>query len=202
VNVLAAAIGDPATAPPVAGFIESPFNPLAHQVATELLTRSTVDGSRTGVVLASELGDSVTTDLASRLLAEGEPANALLFMQATANAVLGRISIEHGLTGPLLSISPSAHPASGPLDLAALLLDDDLDRVLVLGVELAGTPRTDAVHRARGAEPPPADLAAGLLVGPGSALPRPYPAGVAGLLALARSATTTAPAGRDEGERR
>ncbi|OXM54944.1 beta-ketoacyl synthase N-terminal-like domain-containing protein [Amycolatopsis alba] len=199
-NILAAATGSAATAPPVAGFIESPFNPLVHQVATTLLGRCAVDGARTGMVLASELGDSVTTDLASRQLAEGKPANTLLFMQATANAILGRIGIEHGITGPALSISPSRHAGHGPLDLAALLLEDDLDRILVLGVELTGTPRTDAAHRARGTESPPADLAAGLLVGPGSALTRPYPDDVAGLLALARSATTTAPLGRAEGE--
>jgi hypothetical protein len=199
VKILATAVGDPATAPQVTGFIESPFNPLAHQVAERLL--SSVDGSRTGVVLASELGDSVTTDLSSRLLTGGEPANALLFMQATANAILGRISIEHDITGPLLSISPSEHPDSGPLDLAELLLADGLDQVLVIGVELRGTPRTDAVHWERGTEPLDDDIAAAVLVGPGDGLAKPYPAGISGLLALAR-ATTTASAGRDEGDRR
>ncbi|HUQ58559.1 hypothetical protein [Lentzea sp.] len=192
-KIFATAVGDTATAPQVTGFIESPFNPLAHQVAEQLL--SGVDGARAALVLASELGDSVTTDLSSRLLTEGKPANALLFMQATANAILGRISIEHDITGPLLSLSPGEHPGSGPLDVAELLLEDGLDRVLVIGVELAGTPRTDAVHRLRGTEPRVTDLAAGLLVGPGDGLPKPYPPGVAGLHALA--ATTTA-----QGERR
>ncbi|MFD5826171.1 hypothetical protein [Lentzea sp. NPDC060358] len=191
-KILAGAVGDPATAPQVTGFIESPFTPLVHQVAEQLL--SDVDVTGLGVVLASELGDSVTTDLSSRLLTGGRPANALLFMQATSNAVLGRISIEHGITGPLLSISPGEHPGGGPLDVAEVLLAD-LDCVLVLGVELTGTPRTDAVHRARGTTPPATDLAAGLLVGHGDGLPQPHPPGVAGLHALATTITA-------QGERR
>jgi hypothetical protein len=195
VRILAAAVGDTATAPQVTGFVESPFNPLVHQVAAQLL--SSVDGARTGVVLASELGDSVTTDLSSRLLTKGEPANALLFMQATANAILGRVSIEHDITGPLLSISPSEHPASGALDLAELLLADDLDQVLVIGVELKGTSRTDAVHWERGTEPLDADIAAAVLVGRGEGLAQPYSAGVSGLLALA--ATTKENNGDHEG---
>lgn len=198
-RVLAAAVGDTATAPQVSGFVQSPFNPLVHQVATACLTRIPGNGLRTAVVLASELGDSVTTDLASRLLTGGQPHNALLFMQATANAILGQMSIEHRITGPLLSISPAACPDSGPFDLAHLLLPDEADRVLVIGVELSGTDRTVALHHARGEDPPTADLAGALLLERGSGTEIPPVHTVHQLVALARSVTTTASLGGVEG---
>lgn len=198
-NVLTSAIGD-GEASPVSGFIESPFNPLVHQVASRCLSTHPVDGDRTGVVLASFNGDSVTTDLASRLLSEGQKHNPLLFMQATANAILGYVSKEFGLTGPLLSVSTS--DSFGPLELAALLLEDELDQVLVLGLELAGTARTDAVHRALGTTAPPHDIAVGLLITAGDG-DFPEDHGITGLLALAGSPITivSATPGRSEGGR-
>jgi hypothetical protein len=79
----------------------------------------------------------------------------MLFMQATANAVLGQLAKDHGLTGPLTSIS-AANPAGELRRAAALLLaDPELDRVLALAVELAGNARATAVHRARPDLPPP-----------------------------------------------
>jgi hypothetical protein len=199
-TLVASAVGTD-QAPPVSGFIESPFNPLVYQVASRCLTARPVDGERTGVILASFTGDSVTTDLAAELLHGGQKHNPLLFMQATANAILGYLSKEFDLTGPLLSMSTSDSAGSGPWALAGLLLaDGDLDHVLVIGVELAGTARTDAVHRALGTTAPPHDLAVGLLVTPGDG-EFPDGAGITGLLALAGPPTTTATAtpGRTEG---
>jgi hypothetical protein len=201
-SLLTSAIGD-AQAPPVSGFIESPFNPLVYQVASRCLTAQPVDGDRVGVVLTSFAGDSVTTDLAAELLDKGQKHNPLLFMQATANAILGYLSKEFAITGPLLSMSAGDSADSGPWALTTLLLaDGDLDQILVLGIELAGTARTDAVHRARGTTAPPRDLAVGLLVAPGDD-EFADGTGITGLLALAGSPTTivSATPGRTEGGR-
>ncbi|GAA1939762.1 hypothetical protein [Amycolatopsis minnesotensis] len=184
-GVLAAAIGD-AGAEQVSGFIESPFNPLVNQVAARCLTASTVPGERTGMVLVSVFGDSGTTDLASELLVGGQPHNALLFMQATANAILGYLSAEFGISGPLLSVSTT----EDPLQLVELLLDgDELDQVLLIGIELAATARTAAAHHVLGTEPQAEDVAVALLLGPAGDGPPAVPpeAGLPGLLAMANT---------------
>jgi len=150
---------------PVSGFIESAFNPLVHEVAARCLRDRPGDGTRTALVLGSAIGDSTTTDLASRLLIGGQVNNPLLFMQATANAILGYLSKEFGITGPLVALSALTDVGSALLDAAAVLLDDEeLDRVLVVGVELTGNDRTAAACRELGLEQPAEDFAVALLV--------------------------------------
>ncbi|WP_370950037.1 beta-ketoacyl synthase N-terminal-like domain-containing protein [Amycolatopsis sp. cg5] len=185
-KILSAAIAGPGEPAQVSGFVESPFNPLVYEVAAGCLGAYPADGARTAIVLASVAGDSVTTDLASKLLTEGQPHNALLFMQATSNAILGYVSKEFGITGPLLSVSTGDEPGSGPLDVASVLLaDDELDQVLVIGVELTGNPRTAAAHRVLGTAAPAEHVAVALLVASVDA--EPPGGGVPGLLALAQT---------------
>ncbi|MFI9384496.1 hypothetical protein [Kutzneria sp. NPDC052558] len=147
---------------PVPGFIESAFNPLVYHAAVACLRGREFDGSRLAVVVSSLIGDATTTGLASRLLVGGQAHNAILFMQATANAVLGFLSRELDLTGPLLSMSTVDED---PLDTAELLLaDPELDAVLLLSVELAADDRTEAVYRLLGRTPPTTDGASALLL--------------------------------------
>jgi 3-oxoacyl-(acyl-carrier-protein) synthase len=154
-----------AAAHSVPGFIESEFNPLVFQVAEQCLSGAPGDGTRTAVVLGSLMGDTTTTDLASTLLIGGQVNNPLLFMQATANAILGYLSREFAITGPLLALSTTADLGSALLSAADLLLDDtELDRVLVIGVELAGKERTAAVYRELDLCLPTEDLAVALLI--------------------------------------
>ncbi|MBV7696199.1 hypothetical protein [Streptomyces sp. TRM70350] len=145
--------------PRLPGFVESAFSPLAYEVSRRCLTerpgggtsRSEAEsggGSRTAVALASLLGDTTTADLASRRMVSGKVHNPLLFMQATPNSVLGHISREFGITGQMFSISTFDDPVTELLTMADLLLEDpELDRVLVLGVELGGSERLAAMHR-------------------------------------------------------
>jgi len=150
---------------PVSGFIESAFNPLVHEVARRCLLDRPGDGTRTALVLGSTIGDSTTTDLASRLLIGGQVSNPLLFMQATANAILGYLSKEFGITGPLVALSALTDVGSALLDAAAVLLDDEeLDRVLVVGVELTGNDRTTAALGELDLEPPTEDFAVAVWV--------------------------------------
>ncbi|WP_105971673.1 hypothetical protein [Streptomyces geranii] len=184
---------DDITLPKLPGFIESAFSPLAYEVAARCLTQCPGDGDRTAVALVSLMGDTTTADLASLRIVSGRVLSPLLFMQATANSVLGHLSREFGITGQMFSLSTLADPLTELLDMAVLLLaeDPELDRILVLGVELGGGERVAAVHRelaaAHGGPVPSVSSAM-----PASALP-PAPAGVAAALLLGRSAGTGRP---------
>jgi hypothetical protein len=160
--MITVARADCVEAEPVPGFIESAFNPLVYRAAADCLGGRDFDGSRLAVVVASLAGDSTTTGLASRLLVDGQVHNAILFMQATANAVLGFLSREFDLTGPLLCVSTVD---DDPLDTADLLLTDpELDAVLLLTVELAADERIAAAYRLLGRTPPTHDGASALLL--------------------------------------
>lgn len=168
-----AAVSD-AAAPALPGFVESTFNPLVHQAIERCLTAQPGDGSRTAMVLASTMGDATTLDTGSRLLVAGQVHNPLLFMQSTANAILGRLSCEFAITGPLLSLSTTDDLAGELLATAELLLEDEeLDRVVIVGVELTGTERTAAAHRGLGTGPPGADLAVAIVLDRDDPVPRP-----------------------------
>ncbi|MDQ0934273.1 hypothetical protein [Streptomyces turgidiscabies] len=175
------------TLPKLPGFVESAFSPLAYEVSARCLTWAPGDGARTAVALASLAGDTTTADLASRRMVSGRVHNPLLFMQATANSVLGHMSREFGITGQMFSISTLDDALGELLSMADLLLDDEeIDRVLVLGVELGGGERVAAVHRELAADsaltfadlPESAGLAAALLLGrTGDAPGAPVPVG-------------------------
>ncbi|QLH25014.1 hypothetical protein [Streptomyces sp. Rer75] len=170
-----AAMSGPEAAPPVAGFVESAFNPLVHQAVERCLSAHPGDGSRTAMVLASTMGDATTLDLGSRRLVSGQVHNPLLFMQSTANAILGQLSRDFAITGPLLCLSTVADLAGELLATAELLLEDEeLDRVVLVGVELAGAERTTAAYRRlRGIGPPAADRAVALVLDRNDPHPRP-----------------------------
>ncbi|GAA3525871.1 hypothetical protein GCM10022222_06000 [Amycolatopsis ultiminotia] len=157
------------------GFIESEFNPLVHRAAWQCLTGRALDGARTAVVLASLFGDTTTADLASRQLVAGRVHNAILFMQATANAILGHISTQFALTGPLLALS-TPDPVEELVATAELLLDDgEIDHVLLVGAELAAGERTIAASAELGVTPPAEDLAVAHLVTRDSGQPETGP---------------------------
>ncbi|GAA2649810.1 hypothetical protein [Streptomyces vastus] len=167
--------------PRLPGFVESAFSPLAYEVSRQCLTERPGDGARTAVALATLMGDTTTADLASRRMVSGRVHNPLLFMQATANAVLGCTSQEFGITGQMFSLSTLDDPVAELLAMADLLLEDpELDRVLVLGAELGGGERLAAAYRELAADsgrpvpdlPATAGLAAAVLLGrPGGEAP-------------------------------
>jgi len=167
--------------PRLPGFVESAFSPLAFEVSRQCLTERPGDGARTAVVLATLMGDTTTADLASRRMVSGRVHNPLLFMQATANAVLGYTSQEFGITGQTFSLSTLDDPVAELLAMADLLLEDpELDRVLLLGVELGGSERLAVMYQELAADsgrpvpdlPATAGLAAAVLLGrPGGEAP-------------------------------
>ncbi|MEV0639484.1 hypothetical protein AB0I77_32040 [Streptomyces sp. NPDC050619] len=160
--------------PRLPGFVESAFSPLAYEVSRQCLTERPGDGARTAVALACLMGDTTTADLASRRMVSGRVHNPLLFMQATPNSVLGHTSREFGITGQMFSLSTLGDTVTELLAMADLLLEDpELDRVLVVGVELGGgeRPASAYLELAGGDNPPawalpaPAGLAAAMLLG-------------------------------------
>ncbi|MBO0804524.1 MAG: hypothetical protein J2P25_15795 [Nocardiopsaceae bacterium] len=179
-------------APPVSGFVESAFSPLAYQAVSQCLTGlqcptgqpsptgRPADGARTALVLASTMGDADTLDLGSRRLVAGQVNNPLLFMQSTANAILGRICLDFAITGPTLAISVLGDLAGELLATAELLrADEDPDRIVLVGVELAGSERAAAAHRELGTCPPAASAAVAIALDRGEEIPPVPPAGPA-----------------------
>jgi hypothetical protein len=166
--------------PRVPGFACSAFSPLVREAARRCLgDPGTPDAPNpliarhedtTAVVLATVAGDATTSDLASQNLLRGRVHNPLLFFQSVTTSILGYLTAEYGLTGPVSCLAADSGISEAALDAAALLLtDDDLDQVLLIGVELAGTERTRAAFEhlaAAGAAagPPAADLAVALLL--------------------------------------
>ena len=72
------------TVAPVPGFILSSFQPLVAEVAQRCLEkRSSAGPRRTGLLLASARGDTVTRAAVAAALAEGRPVAPLLFYQLT-----------------------------------------------------------------------------------------------------------------------
>lgn len=187
--------------PKLPGFLWSAFSPLAFEVADRCLTEAPGDNSRTAVALASLMGDTTTADLASRRMVSGEVHNPILFMQATPNSVLGHMSREFQITGQTFSLSSLDDPVTELLAMADLLLEDsELDRVLVLAVELGGGERLAAAYRELAADsgrpvpelPESAGLAAAVLLGRAGA-------GTPVTVRSAETAYETGPEARDAG---
>jgi hypothetical protein len=133
------------------GFIASRFSPLVYTAASRCLDAAGAapDGARTGVVLASVLGDTTTADVASRNLAEGRVHNPLLFYQSVPTSILGYLGRERGIRGPLACISAGADAAERARELAELMVAaGDADAVLVLYVELRLEARGRRLHDA------------------------------------------------------
>jgi len=135
--------------PAVAGFVLSEFSPLVAAAAERCLESHfgappVAAGDRVAVLLISPQGDIGTARAVSDALDQGRRVPPLLFFQSNPNAVLGHIAARWALGGPVMSLGaghgvPEADEGSqslgdgGPLDAAALLLDDgDADLVLLL----------------------------------------------------------------------
>lgn len=163
-----------ASAPPVSGFIEFTFSPMVYQAVRRCLAEAPDAKANTALVLASTMGDAHTLDLGSRRLIDGAVGNPLLFMQSTANAILGRLSIDLSITGPLIALSPLGDLAADLLATAdALLAEGEVDRVVLVGVELAGTERTFAAYAELGTCAPHADLAVAIMLDRDDPIPAP-----------------------------
>jgi hypothetical protein len=154
--------------PPVPGFIESQFNPLVYAVVKQCLSSwGPGEGAGTAIVLGSGLGDTTTADVASQNVAKGHVHNPLLFYQSVPTSILGYVTREFGITGPISCVA-GGELSTSMLEMADLLLEDEaIHQVLVLGLELQLNPRTARVRELQGAGgggERDADVAVGLLL--------------------------------------
>ena len=197
--VAASAVLSAGPLPPVPGFAHSRFSPLVREAVRGCLGEPGADalhgrpGDRTAVVLGTGFGDVTTHDLASERLANGLLPSPLLFYQAVPTAILGQLCHEYGITGPVTCVSALGDVAESVLPLAATLVAvEELAQALVIGVELAPSPRT---VRVAAGDPrvllPRTDAAVALLLRPGAGGAAPGGAGAeafGGLAGLARLA--------------
>jgi hypothetical protein len=137
-----------ATAPPLPGFIGSPFSPLVAAVAERCLRQhfgepplDQTTGDRTALVLASVRGDvPMARTIASTVDSEARMSPLLCF-QSVANAVLGRVAKRWGIGGPMVCVSPVGDPLRDATQLSADLIGGgEADLALVLVVEPAWLP--------------------------------------------------------------
>ncbi|MGC0398828.1 hypothetical protein RKD27_001472 [Streptomyces sp. SAI-126] len=163
--------------PKVVGFVVSRFSPLVHDVVTACLgAPGTPDdlvgdlGPRTAIVLATLYGDTTTTDTATQRLVAGQVHSPLLFFQSVTTSILGHLTKRYGITGQLTCLSAGGDLAADALRTADLLLDqDDVEQVLVIGVETEPGERATWVHERIAAEDgldalPAGDAAVALLL--------------------------------------
>lgn len=179
---------------PVPGFVSSAFNPYVSDVAARCL-RVAQQGEgrrlRTAIVLASLCGDATTADLACQQLADGRAINPLLFYQSVPTSILGHLAREFPVIGSVTSLASTGGIAADLVETADLMVSqDETDQVLLIGVELARTPRTRLVYRQlreRGEDHghPAGDVAAAVLVRP-TRRPSAAPAGRVSVVGLRR----------------
>jgi hypothetical protein len=159
----AASRPEPRRPPPVPGFVESEFNPLVHLVLREAIGDRDA-GRDTGVLLGSVAGDTTTADVASRNLLSGRVRNPLLFYQSIPNSILGYVSRQLGLTGPMACVAGAGTLLPDLLEMADLWLDrPGVRRVVVVDVELAANPRSEAAY-AGGERPQAFDAAVAVVL--------------------------------------
>ncbi|MEU9119860.1 beta-ketoacyl synthase chain length factor [Streptomyces sp. NPDC048506] len=138
------------------GFVVSSFSPLVAEVADRCLrghygdpSAAADQGARTAVVLVSRLGDFTTDRAVAAAVDAGRLVQPLLFFQSVPNSVIGHVTTQWQLRGPVVSFSPEGDPEEAALEYADLLFTDgEADRALLLLVELS---TDEGVHGAASA---------------------------------------------------
>ncbi|WP_143200068.1 hypothetical protein [Kitasatospora sp. CB01950] len=124
--------------PPIAGFVESSFNPLVAETADRCLLRHygpppALGAPRTALLLASATGDTGTADALALATTTGRRVPPLLFFQSNPNAVLGHLAARWQLDGPVVALGPGFDTEDELLDRAGLLIEDgDAEQVLLI----------------------------------------------------------------------
>jgi hypothetical protein len=96
------------------------------------MTRSDLMGPRTALVYASASAYAAT----NWAFLIGDKENALNFPYTAPSAVPGEVTIQFGITGPYLSFLSGANAGIEVLwQAATLLINDQCDRALILGVD-------------------------------------------------------------------
>ncbi|MGW4379927.1 beta-ketoacyl synthase chain length factor [Kitasatospora sp. NPDC004531] len=137
--------------PPIAGFVESSFNPLVAATADRCLHRHygpppALGAPCTALLLVSPTGDTGTADALSRATGAGRRVPPLLFFQSNPNAVLGHLAARWQLDGPVVALGPGFDAEAELHDRARLLIEDgDAEQVLLITAVQGPPDRASAV---------------------------------------------------------
>jgi hypothetical protein len=135
--------GDPATPPPIAGFVVSTFSPLVAAVAERCLDRAPTIPPGTAIVLVTARGDVASAAHVADAVDTGARIGPLMFFQAVPNAVLGHVAARHGLDGPVICLAPCTRDplAEGIAEVGraglVIVADSDPDRARAVLVRAA-----------------------------------------------------------------
>jgi 3-oxoacyl-(acyl-carrier-protein) synthase len=133
--------GHPAELPALPGYVLSSFSPLVAAAAEGCLAGAALSAAareRIAVLLVSAGNDVVSAAHVRDRVAAGRRVGPLLFFQAAPNSIVGQVSGQWGLGGPVVCISPVSDAFAEAMAEAKLLLDDgDADAVLLILIEQA-----------------------------------------------------------------
>ena len=107
------------------------------EAAIRLRPRSD-DARRVGIFIGTSGGSLEATESLTLDLARGRPprAGAMHFQETVANAAVGHLSIQHGITGPGIALVTGTASGLLALEIALLQLDSGrIDRALVGGID-------------------------------------------------------------------
>jgi 3-oxoacyl-(acyl-carrier-protein) synthase len=139
-----ATLGPVDVLPFVPGFVGD-FAPLVRALARRCLGEHptgllAVASDRRGIVLASASFDTTSLERSAEQVRRGGRIDALLFHQTVPNTVLGVLSCDYGITGPMFCVSGPERPYDEAVAVAGLMIADGAaDAMLAIGVELPTT---------------------------------------------------------------
>ena len=120
-----------------------PFMQYAYISAEEALRESGVEGGdRVGIVMGSALsGLTVIADTAARYALSGRQAGPKFLTKAMGNIAAAHLSIDHGLTGPCMTVSTACSSGGDAVTTAVMLIRSGMaDAVVVMAGEAAVCP--------------------------------------------------------------
>ena len=120
-----------------------PFMQYAYISAEEALRESGIEGGdRVGIVMGSALsGLTVIADTAARYALNGRQAGPKFLTKAMGNIAAAHLSIDHGLTGPCMTVSTACSSGGDAVTTAVMLIRSGMaDAVVVMAGEAAVCP--------------------------------------------------------------
>ncbi|GIQ68871.1 hypothetical protein DUZ99_19320 [Xylanibacillus composti] len=128
--------GDPL--PEIRGFVRSPFNPLVyHSVQQAVRAAGREEGgwpdpARVGIALGSMFVDAVTEEESWHDILQGKKLSPIMFPQSVPSAIIGLLTRELAIHGPMTCLGSSRNNWSIMLDMATDWITSDYADIVVL----------------------------------------------------------------------
>ena len=142
----------------------APFMQYAYISAEEAVRQSGIEtgNSRTGIVMGSALnGINVIDEIGAQFALKGRQAGPKFLTRAMGNIAAAQFSINHGITGPSMTVSTACSSGGDAVTTAAMMIRSGMaDAVVVMAGEAAICPtliqsltKTGALSRTGGSRP-------------------------------------------------